>query len=157
VVSSCFNNFSNSVAEIRVRIFMIFIKKEKGTRSAETLGTGSTPTRISATASGASSTPTRISATASGASSTPTRISATASGASSTPTRISATAHAARAGPIYAIRLQARSGTDGIHALRAALKVLWRRYQLRCLEAREVKDGVDRVVGDAADAGTSRK
>ena len=42
-------------------------------------------------------------------------------------------------GPIYAIRLQARPGTDGIRALRAALKVLWRRYQLRCLDAREVK------------------
>jgi hypothetical protein len=47
------------------------------------------------------------------------------------------------AGPIYAIRLQARSGTDGIRTLRAALKVLWRRYQLRCLSAYEVKDGVD--------------
>jgi hypothetical protein len=55
------------------------------------------------------------------------------------PGHISATARAA--GPIYAIWLQARPGTDGIHALRAALKVLWRRYQLRCLDAREVKDG----------------
>jgi len=49
------------------------------------------------------------------------------------------------AGPIYAIRLQARPGTDSIRALRAALKVLWRRYQLRCLDAREVKDGADRM------------
>jgi hypothetical protein len=57
-----------------------------------------------------------------------------------TPTHISATARAARTGPIYAIRLQARSGTDGIRALRAVLKVLWRRYQLRCLDAREVKE-----------------
>jgi hypothetical protein len=42
--------------------------------------------------------------------------------------------------PIYAIRLQARPGTDGIRALRAVLKVLWRQHQLRCLDAREVKD-----------------
>ena len=66
-----------------------------------------------------------------------THISATAPDASSTPTHISAPACAV--GPIYAIRLQARSGTDGIRALRAALKILWRRYQLRCLDAREVK------------------
>ena len=56
----------------------------------------------------------------------------------SIPTHISATAHTA--GPVYAIWLQARSETDGIRTLRAALKVLWRRYQLRCLSAREVKD-----------------
>jgi len=60
-------------------------------------------------------------------------------GAGCTPGHISAIAHAARTGPIYAIRLQARPGTDGICALRAALKVLWRRYQLRCLETREVE------------------
>jgi hypothetical protein len=42
--------------------------------------------------------------------------------------------------PIYAIRLQARPGADGIRALRAVLKVLWRRHQLRCLDAREVKE-----------------
>ena len=65
---------------------------------------------------------------------------------SGTPAHISAPAHAARStGPIYAIRLQARPGTDSIRALRAALKILWRRYQLRCLDAREVKDGVDRT------------
>jgi hypothetical protein len=69
-----------------------------------------------------------------------------------TPGHISATARVARTGPIYAIRLQARPGTDGIRALGAALKVLWRRYQLRCLEAREVKDGA----GSAVDAGTVR-
>jgi hypothetical protein len=45
-----------------------------------------------------------------------------------------------RTGPIYAIRLQARPGTDGIRTLRAALKILWRRHQLRCLDAREVTD-----------------
>jgi len=66
---------------------------------------------------------------------------------SGTPTHISATAHVA--GPVYAIRLQARSGTDGIRTLRAALKVLWRRYQLRCLSAREVKDGVDHSRNEA--------
>ena len=66
---------------------------------------------------------------------------AEAPGALSIPTHISATAHAAK--PIYEIRLQARSGADGIRTLRAALKVLWRRYQLRCLSAREVKDGRD--------------
>ena len=59
------------------------------------------------------------------------------------PGHISATARAT--GPIYTIRLQARPGTDSIRALRAALKVLWRRYQLRCLDAREVKDGADRM------------
>jgi hypothetical protein len=46
----------------------------------------------------------------------------------------------AHPGPIYVIRLQARPGTDSIRTLRAALKALWRRYQLRCLDAREVKD-----------------
>jgi hypothetical protein len=48
--------------------------------------------------------------------------------------------------PIYAIRLQARPGTDGIRALRAVLKVLWRQHQLRCLDAREVQDGAARCV-----------
>ena len=71
------------------------------------------------------------------------RTSTEAPNASSIPTHISATARVP--GPIYAIRLQARSGADGIRALRAALKVLWRRYQLRCLDAREVKDGADRM------------
>jgi hypothetical protein len=50
-----------------------------------------------------------------------------------------------KSGPIYAIQLQARPGADGIRALRAMLKVLWRQHQLRCLEAHEVKDGVDRT------------
>jgi hypothetical protein len=95
-VSSSFN----AVAENWVRIFMIFIERQKKLRG--------------------------------------TRVS----DARSMRTHFSATAHAARTGPIYAIRLQADPGTDGIRALRAVLKVLWRRYQLRCLEAREVKDGV---------------
>ena len=68
-----------------------------------------------------------------------------APGAGYIPGHISATARATRTGPIYAIRLQAHPGTDGIRALRAALKVLWRRYQLRCLDAREVKDGAYRM------------
>ena len=48
-------------------------------------------------------------------------------------------------GPIYAIRLQARPGADGILALRAVLKVLWRQHQVRCLDARE-EDNVDRTI-----------
>jgi hypothetical protein len=44
-----------------------------------------------------------------------------------------------RAGPVYAIRLQARPGADGIRSLRAALKQLWRRHRLRCVSAREIR------------------
>jgi hypothetical protein len=43
-------------------------------------------------------------------------------------------------GPIYAIRLQARPGADGIRALRATLKALWRHHHVRCLDAREVNE-----------------
>jgi hypothetical protein len=45
------------------------------------------------------------------------------------------------------ITLRSRDGDNGIRALQAALKVLWRRHQLRCLDAREVKDqdNVDRT------------
>src|SRR6516164_652219 len=96
---------------------MIFIKKEKRSKSIEASGPGCTSGHISATAPVGGRAPTHISATAS----------------------------VARTGPIYSNRLQARPGTDSIRALRAALKVLWRRYQLRCLDAREVKDGADRI------------
>jgi hypothetical protein len=39
--------------------------------------------------------------------------------------------------PIYLIRLQGRPGVDGIRNLRATLKALLRRHQLRCIDARE--------------------
>jgi hypothetical protein len=48
----------------------------------------------------------------------------------------------------FKITPHSRDGDDGIRALRAALKdPLWRRQQLRCLDAREVKDqdNVDRT------------
>jgi hypothetical protein len=41
------------------------------------------------------------------------------------------------AGPVYAVELQAH-GADGVRALRLALKILWRRYQLKCVSAVEV-------------------
>jgi hypothetical protein len=41
-------------------------------------------------------------------------------------------------GPVYLLRLQAEP--DGsIHGLRAILKLLGRRYRLRCISAREVR------------------
>jgi hypothetical protein len=41
-------------------------------------------------------------------------------------------------GPIYLLRLQGKP--DGsIHGLRALLKLLGRRYRLRCIDAREVR------------------
>ena len=45
------------------------------------------------------------------------------------------------------ITLRSRDGDDCIRALRAALKILWRRHQLRCLDARKIKDqdNVDRT------------
>jgi hypothetical protein len=43
----------------------------------------------------------------------------------------------ARPGPVYAIQLQARAGDDGIHILRAALKVLLRRFGLRVIKIEE--------------------
>jgi hypothetical protein len=43
-----------------------------------------------------------------------------------------------RRGPVYLLRLQAEP--DGsIHGLRAILKLLGRRYRLRCISAREVR------------------
>jgi hypothetical protein len=39
--------------------------------------------------------------------------------------------------PIYLLRLRPGPGIDPVHALRAALKSLLRRYGLRCVSARE--------------------
>jgi hypothetical protein len=41
--------------------------------------------------------------------------------------------------PIFALKIQGRPGAAGIHALRAVLKVLLRRYQFRCLDCHELK------------------
>ena len=53
--------------------------------------------------------------------------------------RYSATKQGRRqSGSVYVVRLQARPGTDGIRALRATLKALWRWHRMRCLDAREL-------------------
>jgi hypothetical protein len=39
--------------------------------------------------------------------------------------------------PIFALRIQGAPGVGGIHALRAVLKILLRRYGFRVLDARE--------------------
>jgi len=39
--------------------------------------------------------------------------------------------------PVFVVTLQARSGSDGIHALRAFLKLALRRFGLRCIDVRE--------------------
>jgi hypothetical protein len=44
-----------------------------------------------------------------------------------------------RAGPIYAVRLEARSDRDGIRGLRWLLKRLGRHYGLKCIGAKEVR------------------
>jgi len=43
--------------------------------------------------------------------------------------------------PTYALRLRAEPGINAIHALRAVLKTMLRRYGLRCLSAYEEKSG----------------
>jgi hypothetical protein len=43
--------------------------------------------------------------------------------------------------PTYALRLRAEPGVNAIHALRAVLKNMLRRYGLRCLSAYEEKGG----------------
>jgi hypothetical protein len=45
-----------------------------------------------------------------------------------------------RSGSVYVVRLQARPGADGIRALRATLKALWRHHRIRCLDVREVRE-----------------
>jgi hypothetical protein len=39
--------------------------------------------------------------------------------------------------PIFVIKLQGRPGLDGIRSLRAILKALLRRHQLRCIAVSE--------------------
>lgn len=41
--------------------------------------------------------------------------------------------------PIFVIALQAKPGVDSIRALRAALKLLGRRYGLKCVTIREAR------------------
>ena len=41
---------------------------------------------------------------------------------------------------VFMIELVARPGVDGIRALRALLKIALRTFQLRCIEAREIKE-----------------
>jgi hypothetical protein len=40
--------------------------------------------------------------------------------------------------PIFALKIQGQTGPAGIHALRKILKVLLRRYDFVCLDAREI-------------------
>ena len=64
--------------------------------------------------------------------------------------------HRTRRGPIYVVRLQAGPDTDGIRALRAGLKALWRRYRLRCIDAREVRPRQTRTKGGTREPGKSK-
>jgi hypothetical protein len=41
------------------------------------------------------------------------------------------------------VRLYAEPGVDGIKSLRALLKVAWRRYRLRAVDARELHEPLD--------------
>jgi hypothetical protein len=41
--------------------------------------------------------------------------------------------------PIFVLKIQGRPGRAGIHALRALLKILLRRYHFKCLDAREAR------------------
>jgi hypothetical protein len=45
--------------------------------------------------------------------------------------------------PTYALKLRAEPGVNAIHALRAVLKTMLRRYGLRCISANEEKSGGD--------------
>ena len=40
--------------------------------------------------------------------------------------------------PVFVLRLEAKPGTDAIHALRRLLKVVGRQFQLRCVDAYEI-------------------
>jgi hypothetical protein len=42
--------------------------------------------------------------------------------------------------PVYVVRLKPRPGVDGIRALRAALKLLGRKYGLRALKVETAPD-----------------
>jgi hypothetical protein len=47
-------------------------------------------------------------------------------------------------GPTFVLHLRAGlGGIDSIHALRALLKILLRRFNLRCISIREVQDDGD--------------
>jgi hypothetical protein len=39
---------------------------------------------------------------------------------------------------VFVLRLEAKPGTDAIHALRRLLKVVGRQFQLRCVDAYEI-------------------
>jgi hypothetical protein len=41
--------------------------------------------------------------------------------------------------PTFTLRIEGEPGPAGIHALRALLKILLRRYRFRCLDVREDK------------------
>jgi hypothetical protein len=45
--------------------------------------------------------------------------------------------------PIFILRIEGKPGAAGIHALRAVLKVLLRRYGFRVIDAREILDPPD--------------
>lgn len=45
------------------------------------------------------------------------------------------------AGTTYVVTLQAKPGPDPIHAVRAALKMLLRRFDLRCVNIQELPAG----------------
>jgi hypothetical protein len=42
--------------------------------------------------------------------------------------------------PIFILRIEGKPGAAGIHALRALLKILLRRYGFRVVDAREILD-----------------
>jgi hypothetical protein len=42
-----------------------------------------------------------------------------------------------RKASVFVVRLRGRPGADSVRELRAILKVLLRRYQLKCVDARE--------------------
>jgi hypothetical protein len=44
---------------------------------------------------------------------------------------------ASREAPVFVVKLRARPGIDGIRAMRAILKALLCRHQLRCIAIRE--------------------
>jgi hypothetical protein len=45
--------------------------------------------------------------------------------------------------PVFVLRIEGRPGADNIKSLRWVLKRLLRRYGLKCLDAREVRDPPD--------------
>jgi hypothetical protein len=59
--------------------------------------------------------------------------------ANSTPAPRETTHTCAR--PIFVLRLRALADGDAIHTVRAALKVLLRRFGLQCLHIEELQDG----------------